>query len=201
MIFSLISIVITKNLFSIILSKHLMILKYFRISNPPKCGNMSEVDQKTSHKEKLTLLYVDDEVNNLKSFKAAFRRDFKIYTAESGAEGREVLEKHPISIVLTDQRMPFMTGVEFLESIVPDFPDTIRILITGFSDIQAVIDAINKGRIYHYVQKPWDETYLKNIISNAFETHQLRKENKFMMDQLKLSNEQLEFLLRQEMLS
>lgn len=162
---------------------------------------MSEVDQKTSHKEKLTLLYVDDEVNNLKSFKAAFRRDFKIYTAESGAEGREVLEKHPISIVLTDQRMPFMTGVEFLESIVPDFPDTIRILITGFSDIQAVIDAINKGRIYHYVQKPWDETYLKNIISNAFETHQLRKENKFMMDQLKLSNEQLEFLLRQEMLS
>ncbi|MFT4755208.1 MAG: response regulator RpfG family c-di-GMP phosphodiesterase, partial [Salibacteraceae bacterium] len=82
-----------------------------------------------------------------------------------------------------------------------EYPDTIRILITGFSDIQAVIDAINKGKIYHYVQKPWDETYLKNIISNAFETHKLRRENKFMMEQLKLSNEQLEFMLRQQMLS
>ncbi len=183
------------------MSKHIMILKYFRATKPPKRGNMSEDTKIIKGQDKLTLLYVDDEVNNLKSFKAAFRRDFKIFTAESGAEGRKILEQQNISIVLTDQRMPFMTGVEFLESIVPDYPETIRILITGFSDIQAVIDAINKGRIYHYVQKPWDETYLKNIISNAFETHQLRKENKFMMDQLKLSNEQLEFLLRQEMLS
>ncbi len=162
---------------------------------------MSEDLIEKEDKHKLTLLYVDDEVNNLRSFKAAFRRDFKIYTAESGAEGRKILDEKEISIVLTDQRMPFMTGVEFLESIVNDYPDTIRILITGFSDIQAVIDAINKGRIYHYVQKPWNENYLKNIISNAFETHRLRRENKFMMDQLKLSNEQLEFLLRQEMLS
>ena len=158
-------------------------------------------EQKPKGNDKLPLLYVDDEPNNLRSFKAAFRRDFKIYTAESGAEGRKILEENDISIVLTDQRMPFMTGVEFLESIISEFPDTIRILITGFSDIQAVIDAINRGKIYHYVQKPWDETYLKNIISNAFETHRLRRENKFMMDQLKLSNEQLEFLLRQEMLS
>ncbi|MGB0806254.1 MAG: response regulator [Salibacteraceae bacterium] len=162
---------------------------------------MSEELKEPTEKEKLPLLYVDDELNNLRSFKAAFRRDFKIFTAESGAEGRKILDENEISIVLTDQRMPFMTGVEFLESIVNEFPDTIRILITGFSDIQAVIDAINKGKIYHYVQKPWDETYLKNIIFNAFETHKLRRENKFMMEQLKLSNEQLEFLLRQEMLS
>tara|TARA_R110002050_G_scaffold221792_2_gene357671 strand:- start:42377 stop:42865 length:489 start_codon:yes stop_codon:yes gene_type:complete len=162
---------------------------------------MSEDNSTPVQSDKLQLLYVDDEPNNLISFKAAFRRDFNIFTAESGAEGRKILESHPISIVITDQRMPFMTGVEFLESIIPDFPDTIRILITGFSDIQAVIDAINKGKIYHYVQKPWDETYLKNIIHNAFETHRLRRENKYMMEQLKLSNEQLEFLLRQEMLS
>jgi len=162
---------------------------------------MSENKNKPAKSDQMQLLYVDDEVNNLISFKAAFRRDYKIFTAESGSEGRKILEQNNISIVITDQRMPFMTGVEFLESIVNDYPETIRILITGFSDIQAVIDAINKGRIYHYVQKPWDETYLRNIINNAFETHRLRRENKFMMEQLKLSNEQLEFLLRQEMLS
>jgi response regulator RpfG family c-di-GMP phosphodiesterase len=162
---------------------------------------MSENQNTPITKDKMQLLYVDDEPNNLISFKAAFRRDYKIFTAESGAEGRKILDNNSISIVITDQRMPFMTGVEFLESIVNDYPNTIRILITGFSDIQAVIDAINKGKIYHYVQKPWDETYLRNIISNAFETHRLRRENKFMMEQLKISNEQLEFLLRQEMLS
>ena len=162
---------------------------------------MSENQNTPITKDKMQLLYVDDEPNNLISFKAAFRRDYEIHTAESGAEGRKILDNNSISIVITDQRMPFMTGVEFLESIVNDYPNTIRILITGFSDIQAVIDAINKGKIYHYVQKPWDETYLRNIISNAFETHRLRRENKFMMEQLKISNEQLEFLLRQEMLS
>ena len=164
---------------------------------------MSENENKKAaiEPEKLSLLYVDDEENNLVSFKAAFRRDFEVLTAESGAEGRKILESRDVAIVITDQRMPFMTGVEFLESIVDEFPDTIRLLITGFSDIQAVIDAINKGRIYHYVQKPWDETYLKNIINNAFETYRLRKENKFMMDQLKITNEQLEFMLRQDLLS
>jgi len=151
--------------------------------------------------EKVQLLYVDDEPNNLVSFKAAFRRDFDIYTAESGADGKKILEQREISIIVTDQRMPFMTGVEFLESIVEEYPDTIRILITGFSDIQAVIDAINRGKIYHYIQKPWDETYVRNIISNAFEIHRLRKEKKFMMEQLQITNEQLEFMLRQEMLS
>jgi len=152
-------------------------------------------------KEKVQLLYVDDEPNNLVSFKAAFRRDYEIFTAESGADGREILKNNEISVIITDQRMPFMTGVQFLESIVGEYPDAIRILITGFSDIQAVIDAINRGKIYHYIQKPWDETYVRNIINNGFETYRLRKEKKFMMEQLKISNEQLEFMLRQEMLS
>ena len=151
--------------------------------------------------DKVQLLYVDDEPNNLVSFKAAFRRDFDIFTAESGADGKRILEQNEISIIVTDQRMPFMTGVEFLESIDEDYPETMRILITGFSDIQAVIDAINRGKIYHYIQKPWDETYVRNIILNAHEIHRLRKEKKFMMDQLKITNEQLEFMLREEMLS
>ena len=150
---------------------------------------------------KIKLLYVDDEPNNLVSFKAAFRRDYDIFTAESGAIGRKILMDEDISIIITDQRMPFMTGVEFLESIVDEYPETMRILITGFSDIQAVIDAINRGKIFHYIQKPWDETYVRNIINNASEIFQLRKEKKVLMANLQVTNEQLEFMLRQEMLS
>lgn len=150
---------------------------------------------------RIQVLYVDDEKNNLISFKATFRKEFEIYTAESGAEGRKILEEHPISILITDQRMPFMTGVEFLESIVNQYPDVIRILVTGFSDLQAVIDAINKGKIYHYIQKPWDPSYVRNVVFNAHEIFQLRMEKKFMMEKLKITNEQLEFMLRQELLS
>lgn len=151
--------------------------------------------------EKVKVLYVDDEPNNLSSFKATFRRDFQIYLAESGEEGLQVLRDNHIDVIVTDQRMPNMTGVEFLESVIPEFPDPMRILLTGYTDIQAVIDAINKGKIYHYLSKPWDEQYLRTVINNAHEMYRLRQQNKFMMEQLKISNEQLEFMLRQQLLS
>lgn len=152
-------------------------------------------------KEKIRVLYVDDEVHNLHSFKAAFRRDFEVFTAESAEQGRQVLSKEDIKIIITDQRMPQTTGVEFLESIIPNFPDPIRILLTGYTDIQAVIDAINKGKIYHYITKPWDEEQLRNIINNAYEVFALRAENKELIKSLLRVNEQLEFLLRQRLLS
>jgi len=101
------------------------------------------------------VLYIDDEVNNLNSFKAAFRRDFEIFTASSAKEGRKILDSQEIGVIITDQRMPGMTGIEFLESILPVYPDTIRILLTGFSDINAVMDAINRGQVYKYLVKPW----------------------------------------------
>lgn len=151
--------------------------------------------------DKLSVLYVDDEVNNLHSFKAAFRRDFLIYTAESAKEGMKILNEVPIEVIITDQRMPEMTGVEFLESIIPLHPDPIRILLTGYSDIQAVIDAINKGQVYHYITKPWDEEQLRNIIKKSLEVFTLRAENKELVKSLLRANEQLEFLLRQKLLS
>lgn len=151
--------------------------------------------------EKINILYVDDEVGNLNAFKAAFRRDFNIYLAESAAEGRKILDQHEIEIVLTDQRMPEMTGVKFLESIIPLFPDTIRILITGYSDIDAVIDAINKGQIYRYVSKPWNNEDLKMVIKSSYEVYSLRKENKELTEKLLLANSQLEFMLRQKLIS
>ncbi|GAB2978302.1 hypothetical protein GCM10027049_12170 [Mucilaginibacter puniceus] len=138
------------------------------------------------------VLYVDDEVNNLNSFKAAFRRDFEIYTASSAREGRKILENNEIGVIITDQRMPVMTGIEFLESIIPIYPDTIRILLTGFSDINAVMDAINRGQVYKYLVKPWQNDELKIYIENALEIYNLRKENKELSRKLELANMEID---------
>lgn len=151
--------------------------------------------------EKIKVLYIDDEINNLTAFRANFRKLYDIYTAESAAEGRKILESVEIEIVLTDQRMPEMTGVEFLESIIPDFPNPIRILITGYTDMQALIDAVNKGQIYRYINKPWDEEELKMFINQAFELYTLRKENADLTKDLLRVNTQLEFMIRQKLLS
>lgn len=117
----------------------------------------------------IKVLYVDDEVNNLNSFKATYRRDYKVYTANSGPEALEIIKEIQFPVIITDQRMPEMTGVEFLVEVLKISPDSIRILLTGYSDINAVIDAVNKGQIYYYVNKPWDEQQLRIIINNAFE--------------------------------
>ncbi|WP_339698869.1 response regulator [Algoriphagus aquimarinus] len=151
--------------------------------------------------EKIRILYVDDEENNLQAFKATFRRDYKIFIAISASEAREVLKKEEVDIIVTDQRMPGETGVEFLESIIPIYPNPIRILLTGYTDIQAVIDAINKGQVYHYLTKPWEEDYLRTVIRNAFEIYKLRIENEKLTKALIKSNDQLEFLVRQNLLS
>mgnify|MGYP001197766729 CR=1 FL=1 len=151
--------------------------------------------------EKINVLYVDDEIGNLTAFKASFRRDFNIFIAESAEEGINVLDQNEIEIILTDQRMPETTGIEFLQSIMEKYPEAIRIMVTGFSDIEAVIDAINKGKVYKYITKPWDNDSLKITINQAYEVYQLRKENKQLTQSLIQSNKQLEFMLRQKLIS
>lgn len=140
------------------------------------------------------VLYIDDEINNLNSFKAAFRRDFEIYTAQSAREGRKILDLNEIGVIITDQRMPGMTGIEFLESILAVYPDTIRILLTGFSDMNAVMDAINRGQVYKYLVKPWQNEELKLYIQNALEIYHLRRENKDLVHKLQLANKELDLL-------
>jgi len=142
----------------------------------------------------LGVLYIDDEIHNLNSFKAAFRRDFNIFTAQSAREGRKILDMNEIAVIVTDQRMPVMTGIEFLESIIPVYPDTIRILLTGFSDINAVMDAINRGQVYKYLVKPWADEELKQYIQNAMEIYHLRKENRDLAEKLEKANQQLDAL-------
>jgi response regulator RpfG family c-di-GMP phosphodiesterase len=155
----------------------------------------------TQQEEKIRILYVDDEENNLQAFKATFRRDFKVFLAISAKEGEDILSREEIDLIITDQRMPEKTGVEFLESIIPTYPKPIRLLLTGYTDIQAVIDAINKGQVYHYLTKPWEEDYLRTVIKNAYEVYSLRRENERLTEALLKANEQLEFLLRQNLLS
>ncbi|MDB4925204.1 response regulator [Mucilaginibacter sp.] len=138
------------------------------------------------------VLYIDDEINNLNSFKAAFRRDFEVFTAISAKEGRKILDSQEIGVIITDQRMPGMTGIEFLESILSIYPDTIRILLTGFSDINAVMDAINRGQVYKYLVKPWQNDELKMYIENALEIYHLRKENKDLAHKLQIAYAELD---------
>ncbi|MBL7690350.1 MAG: response regulator [Flavipsychrobacter sp.] len=150
---------------------------------------------------KITILYVDDEMNNLISFKAVFRIKYNVLTAISGEEAIKLLKNNTVDIIITDQRMPNMTGVEFLESILDEYPDPIRILLTGYADMNAVIDAVNKGKIFHYLTKPWNEEELDMTITRAYDVYRSRMEEKEMTQKLSLSNEQLEFLLRQKLLS
>lgn len=149
----------------------------------------------------ISILYVDDEMINLLSFRAVYRSKYNIFTAISGAEGLEVLEKNEVQIIITDQRMPNMTGVEFLEKVIETHPAPIRILLTGYTDMSAIIAAVNKGNIYHYLNKPWDDKEMSRIIEEAYDVYlkkvEIMKENK----ELSITNSQLEFLLRQKLLS
>lgn len=151
--------------------------------------------------KKISILYVDDEPSNLNMFKANFRIYYNIVLAHSAEEGKQLLADNDIHIIITDQRMPKETGVEFLASIVETYPDPIRMLLTGYADIEAVIDAVNMGKIYHYIRKPWDDQHLRVTIDKAYEVYNLRKQNKELTQQLLDANQQLEFLLRQNMLS
>lgn len=126
--------------------------------------------------DKIRILYLDDEENNLTSFKAAFRRDYKIFTTTTAQEAVQILTDNEIHIVISDQKMPNISGVEFFELIVPDFPDPIRMLLTGYADIEAVIDAINKGQVYRYIAKPWNEQELKMTIENAYDVYVTRRQ-------------------------
>ena len=151
--------------------------------------------------KKITILYVDDEENNLVSFKAVFRIKYNVLTAISGEEAIKMMRANNVNVIITDQRMPQMTGVEFLESILEEFPLPTRILLTGYADMNAVVDAVNKGKIFHYLTKPWNEEELDMTINRAYDVYKEKIDEKELNSKLTLTNEQLEFLVRQKLLS
>lgn len=121
------------------------------------------------------VLYLDDESHNLTAFRAAFRRVFKVHVTTEPTEAVQLLREHPIEVVISDQKMPALSGVEFFELIMSDFPDPIRMLLTGHADIDAVIDAINKGQIYKYISKPWNEAELQGLVEEAADQYRRKQ--------------------------
>ncbi len=125
-----------------------------------------------------SLLFVDDEPSILSSLKRLFRpHGYRIFTAEGGALGLDVLAQEKIDLVISDMRMPNMDGAHFLEQVRLRWPESIRILLTGYADIESTINAINKGQIYRYINKPWDDNEIVLIVREALERRRLEQEN------------------------
>ncbi|HCZ07621.1 MAG TPA: hypothetical protein DHV07_00520, partial [Flavobacteriales bacterium] len=127
--------------------------------------------------EIIRVLYLDDEEANLFSFKAAFRREFEVHTCIEPHQAVRLMDEHEFHVVLSDQRMPRISGVEFFELVMPDHPDVSRVLVTGYADTDAVVDAINKGQVYRFVSKPWNEEELRTVIRSGYYLNRSRVQN------------------------
>ena len=138
-----------------------------------------------------SILVVDDEPDVVRSVKDLLRLDYKVFTATSADEGMKILQENVIDVIMTDQRMPDMTGVEFLKKARDPHPDATRLLFTGYADISAVIAAINQGNVYRYIAKPWDPDELQTIIKEACERHDLIVHRKQLIDDLEHANQEL----------
>src|SRR5437763_12288201 len=137
------------------------------------------------------VLVVDDEPDVVQSVKDLLRLDYDVFTATKAADGLKILEQRPIDVVMSDQRMPEMSGVEFLQRVKDPHPDATRLLFTGYADIHAVIDAINQGNVYRYIQKPWDPDELQTVIREACERHDLIVQRKELLAELEKTNKDL----------
>jgi len=137
------------------------------------------------------LLIVDDEKDILKTLTLTFEADYNVFTATSGAEALRILEHEDIALVIADQRMPEMTGVEFLERTIARYPHVIRMILTAYPDAESLMQAINAGRVYRYITKPWDRAELKIIVKRALESYELAVENQRLLKELQAANERL----------
>lgn len=133
------------------------------------------------------LMIVDDEPANVRALERVFANDYEVITARSAAEALELLQKHDVAVLITDQRMPEMTGIELLKRSVSLRPRMVRIILTGYSDIEALVEAINSGQVYKYVTKPWSNEDLKIVVRRALEHY----ENSKRHYELELANQRL----------
>lgn len=131
--------------------------------------------------KKYTILVVDDEPDNLLLLERVLRREYNVFSANSGAEAIDILENMEVDMIISDQRMPQMTGAELLGEAYKRNPDQVRLLLTAYSDVKDIIAAINAGHIYQYISKPWDPDELKLIVRRALEAYQLTLDNRRML--------------------
>ncbi|HEB94066.1 MAG TPA: response regulator [Gammaproteobacteria bacterium] len=141
-----------------------------------------------------TLLLVDDEENILRALTRVLRGDgYRILRASGGGEGLTLLAKHPeVGVILSDQRMPSMTGIDFLSQVRERYPDTVRMILSGYTDLQTVTGAINEGAVYKFLTKPWEDELLRANVEEAFRHCELGRENERLTRELQASNEELE---------
>lgn len=156
---------------------------------------MEQTEQTDRSAVPATLLFVDDEANILAALKRLFRPSgYRIFTAESGAAGLEILAKETVDLVISDMRMPEMNGAQFLEQVRQNWPDAVRILLTGYADIGSTIDAINKGQIYRYISKPWEDNDITITVRQALERRALEQEKARLETLAQRQNEELKQL-------
>ncbi len=139
------------------------------------------------------ILIVDDEAANLRALERLFRNDYNVLTAQSGDEALALLQQHDVALLITDQRMPEMTGIELLQKTVPLRPHMVRILLTGYTDVSTLIEAINCGHVYRYVTKPWSNDDLCVTVSRALEHFEANKAR----HNLDMTNQRLRARLRE----
>lgn len=136
---------------------------------------------------KRDILYVDDEPSNLIVFEAAFEETFNVYTAANADEALDFLKSHPVPVVVADQRMPDMTGVEMFGLIRTVYPHTQRVILSGFADSDAIIEAINEGQVFQFVRKPWQRVELLSVLHRALDAHDLALQNSVLTERLLVS--------------
>lgn len=147
-----------------------------------------------------TILLVDDEENILAAMRRVLRREgYRILTAGGGQEGLELLARHPVDVIVSDQRMPNMTGVEFLRQAKVTHPDTVRIVLSGYTELQSITDAINEGAIYKFLTKPWDDDLIRANIAEAFRHKALADDNHRLSMELARTNQELQELLAEKL--
>lgn len=148
-----------------------------RDNDIPNFDRISRQLMRDHRPKKPKMLVVDDEPDNLDLLYRTFRRDFDVLRAESGVNALSLLSTEgEVAVIISDQRMPEMKGTEFLSKTVPQFPDTVRIILTGFTDVEDLVEAINSGQVYKYITKPWDPNELKVVVQRAAETYELLKQ-------------------------
>ena len=139
-----------------------------------------------------TILCVDDEQNILHSLKRLLRKeDYRLLTATSGADGLKMLKENDIHLVVSDQRMPEMSGTEFLAKVKENYPEIIRIVLTGYTEVDAITESINKGHIYKFILKPWNDQNLKLEIKQGLEQYELMQSNRRLNQKVVQQNEEL----------
>ena len=123
------------------------------------------------------IMIVDDEPANLRTLLRLFRQDYQVITADSGAEALTLLQQHEVALMISDQRMPQMTGIELMKRTVELRPQMVKILLTGYTDIGALIESINSGLVYRYLTKPWNNDELRVTVARALEHYEISKSN------------------------